>query len=183
MKKLTKFFITLFLIFSLTACSHSLKRLEQEVEKSGADAKVSALDEATTASGTDVVYTVVGGVSKKITVSNLFMMPVPIVTTGDTATISATYTYNNNATSGNATTYTLPAAKAGAGHCVRNIAGRTGALRLNVAGTEQIDLGSTASGAGGYITSGVANGNSICVIAASTDLWVGYVQSGIWTAH
>ena len=110
------------------------------------------------------------------------------LTEGDSANIGGTYksgyTFNGNANIGNATTYTLPTAAAGLQFCIKNIDGRTGVLRLNTSAAGQyIDLDGTVSASGGYLTSGGAAGDGVCVVGVSNIYWVGYTQKGTWTVH
>jgi hypothetical protein len=110
------------------------------------------------------------------------------VTTGDTASIGGTYKsgyiFNANSTASNPTTYTLPTAAAGLQYCIRNGAGKTGALRLNTSAAGQyIDLDGTETASGGYVISAGASGDSMCVVGLDGSYWVGYTQKGTWAVH
>jgi hypothetical protein len=107
------------------------------------------------------------------------------VTTGDAANLGTTYksgyTYNNNSTTGNATTYTLPTAGAGLQYCIKNYTGRTGVLTFQTSAAGQyIDLDGTNSATGGLIHSAGAAGDGACVVGVDATHWVAYPQKGTW---
>jgi hypothetical protein len=110
------------------------------------------------------------------------------LTTGDSASVGGTYksgyVFNSNSTVGNATTYTLPTAAIGLQYCFRNLRGRTGALRINTSAAGQyIEAGANVTASGGYIISGGAEGDGVCVVGLGDTNWVAITQGGTWTVH
>lgn len=99
------------------------------------------------------------------------------------------YSFNENATAGQAVTYTLPTAQAGKQYCVSNAyngsAANTGVLTIATSASGQfiIFTDGTLSATGGNVTSGGAAADSACVVGVDGTHWQLFVQSGTWTKH
>ena len=114
------------------------------------------------------------------------------VTTSSTASLGSVYnsgyTFNQEAASATAITYTLPTPAAGKQYCVKNsnngTAADTGTLELIVAntGTQSIIYNGTESSSG-YIISAGQPGDAACVVGISSTQWEAYAQVGTWTLH
>ena len=120
------------------------------------------------------------------------VVPAVTVTTGTTATLSTPYTFNQEATAGQAVAYTLPTATAGVQFCVDNSyngsAANTGALTVNASAAGQyiIYTDGTLSASGGYVISGGAARDGACFSGVDGTHWMFYPHSpsgGTWTKH
>lgn len=136
-----------------------------------------------------VGQTVIGILTNGTPVCAAPLLPITI-TTGSSATLGADYsnglTINQEATAGQAVTYTLPTAAEGLNYCVKNgyngSAADTGTLTLQTSATGQfIDLNGTLGATGGYLISGGAGGDYACVIGIDATHWVALPTVGSWT--
>lgn len=115
------------------------------------------------------------------------------VTTGTSATLgagtySSGYTFNEEATPGQAVTYTLPVAAAGKQYCAGNANGgaaNTGVLTVatSAAGQFIIFTDGSLSATGGNVTSGGAAGDFACFIGVDATHWYIRPGNGTWTKH
>lgn len=113
--------------------------------------------------------------------------------TASTVTIGvelASFHFNQNATAATAITYTLPPAALGLQKCVANgyngSAADTGALTVQTSASGQyiFDLtAGTLSASGGYVISGGAAGDEVCLVGVSTTRWALQEVKGTWTVH
>ena len=79
--------------------------------------------------------------------------------------------------------YTLPTAAAGLQYCVKNYTGITQVLTLQTSASGQyVDLDGTLTASGGFVHSGGAAGDGICVVGVDATHWVAYPGKGTWTA-
>lgn len=120
------------------------------------------------------------------------------ITTGTSATLGAGtymsgYTFNQEATAGQAVTYTLPATSQGRQYCVKNSivsgtgAADTGAITVYPPSGSFVILNGIVNTVGGGGTHGVvsvgAAADSACFVAIDSTHWDVYVQSGTWTEN
>jgi hypothetical protein len=79
--------------------------------------------------------------------------------------------------------FTLPVAATGLQYCFRNYVGITQVLTVqtDAAGTQGIDLDGTATADNGFIHSGGAAGDAVCVVGISATEWIAYPSKGTWT--
>ncbi len=113
-------------------------------------------------------------------------------TTGTSATLSTSFTVNQEATAGAGVAYTLPPSIAGPSvlqFCIDNgwngSAADTGVLTLNTSGSGQfiIYTDGTLTASGGNLTSGGAARDGGCVASVDATHWMWYPHSGTWTKH
>ncbi len=99
------------------------------------------------------------------------------------------YTFNEEATTGQAVTYTLPTAAAGKQYCVSNAyngsTADTGTLTIQTSASGQyiIFTDGTLSASDGYVISGGAALDAACVVGVDSTHWILYVERGTWTKH
>jgi len=115
------------------------------------------------------------------------------ITTAATATLGGAYnsgyTYNQEATSATAITYTLPTASAGKQYCVGNSyngsAPTTGTLEILTSASGQyiIFTDGTLSASGGYVQSSGAAADFACVVGVDSTHWFFRPSSGVWSKH
>lgn len=117
------------------------------------------------------------------------LRPTTVVTTGTTATISASFTWNQEATAATAVAYTLPTASVNDQHCVGNSyngsAATTGILTINASASGQfiIFTDGTLSATGGNVTSGGTGGDLACFIGVDATHWKLTTPGGTWGKH
>ncbi len=80
---------------------------------------------------------------------------------------------------------TLPTAEAGRQYCISYVGSGTGiTTEVLTSGSGQfIWIQGTNSATGGYIISGGAVGDSVCMVGQSGTQWRAFAQSGTWVAH
>ena len=111
-------------------------------------------------------------------------VPAVTVSTSGPVTVSAAGYYINNA-AGNLT-YNLPTITSGlvgSQFCFRNNTAGTGIITLQEPASTQIDAGGAVGSTAGTYVSGGALGDSACVVAISTTLYMAYPGGGSWTNH
>jgi hypothetical protein len=105
------------------------------------------------------------------------------------AAYSSGYTDNQEATAGQAVTYTLPNPAAGLSYCFDNSyngsAADTGILEIstNTGGQYIIFTDGTITATGGNVTSAGAGGDAACVRGVDSTHWQLYINRGTWTKH
>lgn len=107
-------------------------------------------------------------------------IPVLISTSGAVADPGGVNYYQINNASGGLT-FNAPAGAAGYQRCYRNATGKTGAITIQMATSNTVDLGGTNGSAAGTLVSGGAAGDSLCIVGDATNHWYAYKQSGTWT--
>lgn len=119
-------------------------------------------------------------------------IPTVAITTGASATLGASFTYNQNATAATAITYTLPTASAGAQYCVDNSyngsAPTTGVLTVATSASGQFIVFSdgTLTASGGNVVSAGAARDGACFVGIDATHWMFYPHSAsgvVWTKN
>lgn len=111
------------------------------------------------------------------------------ITTGTTATLTTSFTVNQEATAATGVTYTLPTAAAGLQYCIDNgyngTAADTGVLTFATSATGQfmVFTDGTLTATGGNVTSGGAARDGACVYGIDSTHWMFLPHSGTWTKH
>ena len=88
------------------------------------------------------------------------------------------YQYNN---SSGALTFNMPTGVAGLQRHYRNDTGKTGAITLQLGGSDVADLNGTATTAGGALASAGAAGDDIDLISDRANHWYSNVVKGTWS--
>jgi hypothetical protein len=88
------------------------------------------------------------------------------------------FQFNNAA---GALTFSAPAGVVGRQRCYRNATGKSGAITVQMAIGNSVDLDGADGTSGGYLISGGALGDSLCIISDAANHWYAVVNKGIWT--
>lgn len=98
----------------------------------------------------------------------------PVADPGGTSVVQ----FNNAA---GALTFNAPAGVAGYQRCYRNATGKSGAITVQMAASNTVDLDGVNGSAAGTLVSGGALGDAVCIVSDATNHWYAYVQKGTWT--
>ena len=107
-------------------------------------------------------------------------IPVLISTSGPVADPGGVNYYQINNAAG-ALTFNAPAGVAGYQRCYRNATGKSGAITIQMAASNTVDVGGTNGSSAGTLVSGGAAGDSLCIVGDVANHWYAYKQSGAWT--
>lgn len=88
------------------------------------------------------------------------------------------YQFNNAV---GALTFNAPAGVAGLQRCYRNATGKSGAITLQMAAANTVDLNGADGSAAGTLVSGGALGDAVCLVSDAANHWYAYVGKGTWT--
>jgi len=88
------------------------------------------------------------------------------------------FLFNNAA---GAITFNAPAGVAGYQRCYRNATTRTGAITIQMAASNTVDVNGVNGSSAGTLVSTGASGDSVCIVSDAANHWYAYIQMGSWT--
>jgi hypothetical protein len=91
---------------------------------------------------------------------------------------ASAYLFNNGS---GAMTFNAPAGVAGLQRCYRNATGKSGAITIQMAASNTLDVSGANGSSAGTLVSGGALGDSACIVSDATNHWYAYIQKGTWT--
>lgn len=107
-------------------------------------------------------------------------VPVLISTSGPVADTGVPYSFQFNNASG-ALTFNAPSGVAGYQRCYKNATGKSGAITVQMATSNTVDVGGTNGSSAGTLVSSGAAGDALCMVSDATNHWYAYISSGSWT--
>jgi hypothetical protein len=119
-------------------------------------------------------------ISAAILASELPNVNVLISTTGAVTDPGNSMDYQFNNASG-ALTFNVPVGVAGLQRCYRNATGKSGAITLQMATSNTVDVAGANGSSAGTLVSGGALGDSVCLVSDAANHWYAYKQLGTWT--
>jgi len=91
---------------------------------------------------------------------------------------SADYQFNN---ASGALTFNAPDGVAGFQRCYRNATGKSGAITIQMAASNTVDLNGVNGTTAGYLLSTGALGDSMCIVSDAAHHWYAYQEHGTWS--
>ncbi len=129
---------------------------------------------------TDSTIDLTAKVTGILPAANIPNVPVTISTSGAVADPGNSSDYQFNNASG-ALTFNAPAGIAGLQRCYRNATGKSGAITIQMATSNTVDLAGANGSSAGTLVSGGALGDAVCIVSDAANHWYAFVQTGTWT--
>jgi len=118
--------------------------------------------------------------SQKIATTGFVIPGVTTSTSGPVSDPGDTFDFQYNNAAG-ALTFNAPAGAVGLERCYRNATGKSGAITVQMATSNTVDIAGVNGSAAGTLVSGGALGDGVCINSDATNHWYGSVVSGTWT--